>query len=45
LSSCGKSVYDKIAHIIKIVFPILLPMLSGLGVLKEEEFETSREND
>ena len=39
------SVYDKIAYITKVVSPILLPMISGLGDLQEEEFETSNEND
>lgn len=39
------NIYDKIVYITKVVSPILLPMISGLCDLHEEEFETSNKND
>ena len=38
------NVYDRIIYISKAISPILLPMISGLGDLQEEEFETIDDN-
>jgi len=39
------NVYDRIAYITKAISPVLLPMISGLGDLQEEEFEVTNDGD
>jgi len=35
----GMNVYDKIDYLTKVISPIMLPMISGLGDLREDEIK------
>ena len=40
-----ENVYDKILYLTKAISPILLPLISGLGELQEEDVSTDYEDD
>lgn len=42
--SCWSNIYNRIIYTSKVVSPILLPMISGLGDLQEEEFMVTDED-
>ncbi len=44
-SSDEINVYERISYISKAISPILLPMISGLGELQEEEIDVANEDD
>ena len=45
LSNDGTNIFDKILYFTKIISPILLPLISGLGEIKEEELVMAYEED